>query len=51
MFQLTAIYVQYLNVLSVIILANIRPNGNARIISRADDNHEAAVVRFIIPRL
>ena len=43
--------VQYLKVLSVIIRAKMRPRGSARIISRADASHEAALVKFIMPRL
>ena len=43
--------VQYLKVLSVMIRAKMRPRGSARIISRADASHEAAIVKFIMPRL
>ena len=44
-------HVQYLKVLSVNILANISPSGNASIISMADANHDADVTSDIIPRL
>jgi len=43
--------VQYLKDLSVIILAKISPRGSARIISIADANQEAEVVRDIAPKL
>ena len=45
------VYVQYRNVLSVSILANISPSGNAAIISIADANQDAAGPRDMIPRL
>lgn len=43
-----AYQVQYLNVLSVIILENISPRGSAKIISNADASHEAADERSIM---
>lgn len=43
--------VQYLNDLSVNILAKISPRGSARIISMADANHEAETVRDMAPIL
>ena len=45
------VYVQYRNVSSVSILANISPSGNAAIISIADANQDAAGPRDMIPRL
>lgn len=43
------VYVQYRNVSSVSILANISPSGNAAIISIADANQDAAGPRDMIP--
>ena len=44
-------YVQYRNVLSVMIRASIRPSGNASVISIAEVSQEAAEDSSIIPRL
>lgn len=44
-------YVQYLNVLSVSILAKISPSGSAMIIMIADANHETASESAIMPKL
>ncbi len=44
-------YVQYRNILSVSILANISPMGSASIISIAEANHVDDAVSDIMPRL